>query len=242
MPENGGFKPLEYADFAELEKLGSTKRRPIRFTSESRAELNECLRRNCGPEGDKLVSKHHKAAAQMRASIARDARSLLTTLRAMDAATEPGTRWAAWKLFPADRKRQFGVVSITGEMLGHGWSMRELIARLEALRRWAEYQAPALEAVSKKGRAADLWLDWFIIVVSDAFDSAGGIVSATHTMKRQKLVRESPFLRVLRFIHRRLPAERQAESESALDARAARSDWREWTAYRDRGRRIRKRR
>lgn len=229
-PFRSDFAPPSDDDYAEIERLGSSKRRPIRFAPETRAALNESLRQLCGPEGDKLVRGHRKAAAKMRASVAHDAGSLLAALRKLEAATEPGARLAAWTLFPMERRRQFGDPRVTGEMLGLGLLMPPLTSELEALCIWAEHQAPKLGRDGKRGRAPDLWLDWFIILVSDAFNAAGGTPAAGEQSKLGR--RESPFLRVLRFIHRRLPDKRRAESDAALDARAARSDWKEWTAHR----------
>src|SRR5262245_43970976 len=117
-PFRSDFEPLAEGDFAEIERLGSIKRRPVQLASETRVALNESLRQLCGPEGDRLVRGHHKAAAKMRSSVGRDAGNLLATLRKLKAATEPGARLAAWTLFPMERMRQFGNPRVMGEMLG----------------------------------------------------------------------------------------------------------------------------
>jgi hypothetical protein len=70
-----------------------------------------------------------------------------------------------------------------------------------------------------------MWLDWFIIRVAGAFEVAGGNPSAaTQGLEGEdgKRRRETPFLRVLRFIHERLPAARRASSDEALAERADR--------------------
>jgi hypothetical protein len=91
------FQGLSDPVFEKLEEEGQDKRpgfqRPIRFSPEIRNDLNERLRRLCGPEGDTLVRAHHKAGSQMRASVVRDARKLLATLREMDAAITTAAAW-----------------------------------------------------------------------------------------------------------------------------------------------------
>src|SRR5262245_45479687 len=89
-PAGSGFEPLCGRACAWFERLGRSKRRPVQFAAETRAALNESLAQLCGPDGGRLVREHRKAAAKIRASVARDAGSLLTTLRKLEAATEPG--------------------------------------------------------------------------------------------------------------------------------------------------------
>lgn len=218
MPGNNAFQPLADADFAVLEDRGK-----VTFSPENRARLNEWLGLLCGPDGDRRIRKEVKAAAEIRVSVARDAGSLLANLRKLEGATEPGARLAAWTLFPMERRRQFGDPRVTGEMLGFGLTMSPLIGELEALCRWAEHQAPKLESGGKKGRPADRWLDRFIELVARAFEAAGGTPSAAReSMEGEdgKRRRKTPFLRVLLYVHERIPAHRRASSETALADRA----------------------
>jgi hypothetical protein len=104
-------------------------------------------------------------------------------------------------------------------MLGMGLFIPPLIAELEALCRWAEHQASLLE-----GKKA-AWLDWFVVLVAGAFEAAGGTPSASQeSIPREdgKRHRNTRFLRVLFYIHERLPAARRAPSEAALGERARR--------------------
>src|SRR5262245_12554905 len=174
MAKKDDFRPLGEPDFAVLEDRGKVK-----FPARFRMELNGELEQLCSPDGDRFVHSEAKAAAEIRASIARDAGSLLATLRKLQAATrpgaaiEPGARLAAWLLFPLERHDD------PHYFPDEWWTLSPLVEKLETLCRWVEHQAGRLpEPVSVIGRPADFWLDYFIVLVADAFEEAGGLVSA----------------------------------------------------------------
>ena len=219
MPGNDAFQPLTEADFAVMQERGK-----VTFSPGLRRELNGELELLCSPEGDRFVYGEAKAAAELRSRVARDAGNLLATLRKLEAATEPGARLAAWVLFPLERRSDPHVVpeEIPEDMR----LLSPLIAKLKTFCRWAQYQADKLPDVAGgRGRPAGLWLESIIVLVADAFEEAGGKVSVARQSTEAddgKRRRNTPFLRVLFYIHERLPAHRRASSNEALAEQAER--------------------
>ena len=224
---DSGFRPLTDDHFEELERLGNVK-----FSHEIRASLNERLERLCSVEGDGLVHRERRAASRMLAGLAGDIARVQIRLNGMR-----DTRLAAWELFPIDSMGRFSTKHLSGAVLGQPYSQAAMMAMLQTVRRWAEQRAKSLEPKrGRKGRHPNLWLEYFIVLIAEAYTAAGGTVSASYQETMQR--RQTPFLRVLRAVHRHLPAKRQAKTERrkkseydwALDERAACAIgvWGEW--------------
>lgn len=207
--------PLSDSDFAVLEDRGR-----VTFPIEVRVELNRKLAELCGPAGDTLVHAERKAAAEALVGLARNVEGVLAALDRLN-------RFAAWKLFPIERKRVFGATHVTGEALAQPFSVDVVAALLRTMHRHADRVARELAPPKgRKGLPPNMWFEYFILIVATAFTAAGGTASAAQSGlegEDGKRHRETPFLRVLRFIHERLPAGKRAPSVKALDERAART-------------------
>ena len=210
------FEPLTCADFAQLEELGSTKRRRIAFSPELREALNASLKRHCGVHGEKLIREEQRGASRALAAIHNDATRLLKKLRELPKV--PGGRLAIWQLLPSDRQRLFGdeltlaalLQSRTGAELAHAV---EEIARLS--------QLGTADFSPQVGRPNDYWIKLLVYLFAEAFEAAGGRASSGWEQAAQVVSgRDSAFLRALRFLHSRLPAARRAHSVHSLAERA----------------------
>lgn len=162
------FQRLSDRDFSELEKLGSTSKRPVRFPSKARTDLNRLLARLCTPEGDKLVPAELGAARAALARVERHADKLLATLHEMEVATEPGAALAAWSLFPTDYVER----SSTGAALGQPFGIKQTRTLLRTVGKWASRQAHSIEAERSRRKR---WNRYFVYVVAEAFEAAGGL-------------------------------------------------------------------
>ncbi|HEX5958400.1 MAG TPA: hypothetical protein VFY92_07060 [Hyphomicrobiaceae bacterium] len=203
---------LAPSDFRELEKLGSTSRRPIRFRPKARAVLNRLLGRLCAPEGEKLVPAELKTARTALSRIDRMAADLLGTFHKMRTDAAPGMRLAAQSLFPADDAK----LSHTGAALGQPYGIEETSTLLRTIREGSKRAARALNAEPTERKR---WDRFFIFAVVEAFEGAGGLARANY--QDAKGEPDSPFLRVLCSINLRLPKNRRTP-EKTLKERARR--------------------
>jgi hypothetical protein len=198
---HSGFQPLSRNEFAEIKRCGG-----VGFNAEICAVLNERLFRLCDAEGDALDRKHSRAA---RALLQRVVDGLDAALIATSS-TPDGAALARWLLF-----RETGDRS-------------DDVRYLESLRDNAAMGMTQLsEGTPKRGAPPNIWFEWFVICVADAYYAAGGTVSAAKTKNGG---RETPFLRVVRYINSKLPPHRRAESDATTDERAASAipHWKRW--------------
>ena len=214
MAGNGGFQPLSDADFAVMEDRGK-----VTFPPAVRARLNEGLSVLCGVEGDRHIHEERKAAAVALSGLARDADRVLAALRTLN-------RFAVWKLFPSGTSRYGPGLSAAGEALAQPFPADAVITVLGTLQVQAKRVARDLKPPpGQKGAPRNVWFESFIILVAGAFETAGGNPSAARQGlpgEDEKRRRETPFLRVLRYVNGCLPSPRRARSAKALDERAAR--------------------
>jgi hypothetical protein len=217
LPDGSSFQPLSDADFAVLEDRGK-----VTFSPEIRATLNERLRRHCGAKGDRLIRGECNAAAKLLAGLERKLGGVLTALNDLQGTARAGNRLAAWALFPTDREQPVisnALLDRPAEAPGQPYSLANAIQVLKTLRETAARGPQGLNTkTGKPGCPPNLWLQYFIVIVAGQFKAAGGTVSAAWQPIKER--RETPFLRVLRFIHARLPVQRRAPSDEALDEQA----------------------
>ncbi len=221
---DAGFEPLTDDGFAELEKLGKVKLSP-----EARAKLNESLAEHCRVGEARFVRKEARDAAKLVERLEKDLCRVLETLKKIEAAARSGEPLALWQLFPAGRAA-LGDGRLSASELMHWRGSKDDARRvLESLAELARHGSQALKPEGKgRGRRPNIWLGYFILIIANAYAAAGKKPSAAYQQALGR--RETPFLRVLRAIHERLPSNRRAASNSALDELAAEAFrlWREW--------------
>ena len=190
----GDFRALADEDFKELERLGE-----VSFSAEIRAELNKRLIDLCSPEGGRLDQKQLRGAlALLQGAVEGIDRLLVAISSEVDGAT-----LARHLLFLGQRN-----VSADSEYLH---SLRENATR-------GVDRCIADAGKPQKGAPPKMWFHFFVSAVADAFHAAGGNVSAA-TSKAGG--RETPFLRVVRYLNRRLPDQKRADTDATADERAS---------------------
>lgn len=216
---SGAFHPLDDDDFEELERIGA-----VSLSAKARAQLNSTLTKLCSIHGDRLIAREHKAAAAALRKLQRQLSQALETIATMDAEAREGMRLAKFELFPADRIEQFGERRLTGASLLQFQSAASLQSSIAELARLAQRAEQALTLPGRGGQPK-VWITYVVFAVAEAFESAGGRASTAWQDHLGK--RDSRFLRVLRAVHRRLPASRRVAPASRLEsvARTAMARW-----------------
>lgn len=207
---SGEFCPLDDDDFSELERIGA-----VAFPAAVRAQLNSTLKKLCSIHGDRLIAREHKAAASTLCKLQRQLSQVLDTISTIEVASGEGMRLAKFELFPADRIEQFGERHLTGAALLQKRPAASLASALDELSRLAQRAEKAL-ARPERGGQPKIWMTYVVFAVAEAFEAAGGRPSAAWQDHLGK--RDSRFLRVLRAVHRLLPASRRVAPASALDS------------------------
>ena len=169
------------------------------WTDHQVRELNRRLKNYCAAPRDKLsVSSKDREDSKARTQ------QVKGEIVAIDASLQKlGT---AGVILPHDIPNMLMSRLHRGEPIRQGLlAKRNLLEReLQSLRR-------------PRGPKPNIALEYFIVIVADACHGVGVRVSARRNINGRL---DSPFLRVLSLANGRLPADRRANSEAALRARA----------------------
>lgn len=203
---SSGFRPLSSEDFATLAEKGG-----IEFPPSVQRVLNEALERLC--RGDGNLDRQLRLAT---AKLLRRAEKGLADLIAIAELPTLEAELARKTLFPEE-----------------GSSRTEHVAYLSSLYRAARVGiADVTPEKRRPGKPPNVWYEYFVCIVADAFHEVGGAVSAAKQSGKGR--RETPFLRVLRFVNSKLPERSRAECDATVDERAATAipRWKGWRKHR----------
>ena len=200
--------------FKDLERVAA-----VTFSCQSRDGINDAisLAATMNPVGNDDNSAAAKAKVAEIEKLRRWIARVRQQLRIVEASSIPGQGRTLLELWQ----------EATGIQLSAGfWGPGpEVDRRIATFDRIAAAQAAVLR--QRKGTLGSpkrfQHLDTLIWILAETYAREGGVPSAAYRKSGSSAgLREAPFLRMVRFVHQRLPASKQATSMAAFEERVAR--------------------